>query len=106
MTDEFGDVTRLGADGRAKDVLRGDNFADDVVLGPDHAMWVNNDTEIDRFDAAGRVTRMLIGEYDTVDALTATSDAIWLADSGNPDRGSRPRLERIDATGARRAFAD
>jgi streptogramin lyase len=105
MTDEFGDVTRLAADGHAKDVLRGDNFADDLVLGPDRAMWVDNDTELDRFDAAGDVTRMRVSKYDTVNAITATSDAVWLANSGSGDR-DRPRLERIDATGSRRVFAD
>jgi len=106
MTDDYGVVTRLTAEGRTTDFLTRDDLADDLVLGPDDAIWVDNDTEVDRIDAAGRVTRLPVVEYGSVDAITATSDAVWVADSGNPGGGRRPRLERLDATGARRAFID
>src|SRR2546421_4133732 len=59
--DDYDGVTRLGQDGRAKHYLSDDDFADDVVRGPDGAMWVAGDTKVIRIDAAGRTTALAAG---------------------------------------------
>jgi virginiamycin B lyase len=107
MTDDYGGVTRLSPDGRTKDLLTSDSdYVDGIVVGPDGALWADDDTKIVRIDTAGGITSFELPHYSFADGITATRDAVWFADGGNIGAGYRPRLQRIDASGARRAFID
>jgi virginiamycin B lyase len=105
MTDEYRGVTRLSPSGGTRDFLtREEDFAADIVAGPDGSIWVADDVQVVRIDATGRVKRWRVGGYGVADAITTAGGAVWFANSGNIGGGYKPRIERVSANGAMRAF--
>jgi streptogramin lyase len=104
MTDEYRGVTRLSPSGGTKDFLtRDEDFVHDIVAGPDGSIWVADDLQVVRIDAAGKVTRRRAGGgRGFADAITSAGGAVWVADEG--DEGHRARIERLNAAGAKRVF--
>jgi streptogramin lyase len=95
MTDEYRAVTRLDPSGRTKDFLaRDEDFATDIVTGPDGAVWVAQGASVVRIDAAGQVKRRRVGGYGSVDAITTAGGAVWFANGGDTGAGYKPRIER------------
>jgi streptogramin lyase len=99
MTDDYGGLTRLGQDGHTRRFLGLDDYVNDVLAAPDGTIWTALDTGLVRIGSGGVTRSRVFG-----DALAATGDAVWVADSGNVDR--KPRLVRVAANGPRQVFVD
>jgi virginiamycin B lyase len=97
MTDAYGGITRLDPGGRVTNLMvTGDLPAEDLVRGPDGAIWFAAIETVGRLDRNGRAeiwrTRGLA--Y----AITAARDGVWFTDDGRPGRIERLRTGGVVAS--------
>lgn len=102
MTNEYGGVTRLAPDGRARSFLdRGDEYVRDLAPGPNGSVQAASDRGGVQVDTAGRLT--LLSEEVAAGAVASVGGVTWFAHE--VDGGHRASLVRVDAAGARPTFA-
>jgi streptogramin lyase len=96
-TDEYAEVRRLEPDGRTKTYSIGsDEYAADLVAGPDAAMWFAANDIVVRIDADGRQRSWRVGGIGLAQAITSAGGTLWLADVG--------RIDRVGTDGSLHAF--
>jgi streptogramin lyase len=99
-TGEYGGVARLDSTGHVKKFDVGqDEYAADLVAGPDGAIWIAANDLIVRIDAAGRRRSWHTGGDGLAQAITSFGGALWFANPGNPGR-----IERLGTDGSIRSF--
>ena len=102
MTDEYYGITRLDPDGRVTHYLDDYTYdtAEDIVVGPDGAIWFAGGGTVGRIDQAGTVASWPVGGFHLARAITAANGALWFtnySDSG--------QVERLSTDGAISAFS-
>src|SRR6476646_5367509 len=97
---KYAGVTRLDSSGQAKTFGIGqDNWAYDLVAGPDGAIWMATDAGVIRIYATGRQRHWNLSGGAWPLAITSAGGALWIADTAGPDR-----IDRVDTDGTQRAF--
>ena len=99
-TGAYEGITRLDPSGHAKTFGIGeDEFAIDLVSGPDGAMWAAANDIVVRIDAAGNRRSWHVRGFGLARAITSAGQALWYTNEGRPDR-----VERIDLDGSIHVF--
>ena len=100
MTGKYWGVARLSPDGHLKLYRKGlEDFAFDLTVGPDGALWFAGDQLIGRIDQAGHRDTWLTQGYGIPRAITVADGAIWYAAAFNATR-----IARIDTAGTIKSF--
>jgi streptogramin lyase len=96
-TDEYEGVRRLEPTGRIRTYgIGSDEYAADLVSGPDAAMWFAANDIVVRIDAGGHQSSWRVGGFGLARAITSAGGTLWLADVG--------RIIRVGTNGSRHAF--
>jgi streptogramin lyase len=99
-TGAYGGVTRLDPSGHARTYGIGqDEYAADLVSGPDGAIWVAANDRVVRIDSAGHRRSWRVGGEGLARSITSAGHALWFTNEGNPGR-----IERFGTDGSTRAF--
>jgi virginiamycin B lyase len=101
MTGKYWGVARLRPDGHLKLYRESlEDFAFDLTVGPDGALWFAGDQLIGRIDQAGHRDTRATEDYGIPRAITVADGAIWYAATFNS-----ARIVQIDAAGTTKSFA-
>jgi streptogramin lyase len=99
-TGAYGDVIRLDPSGHVHTYgIGADEYATDLVFGPDGAIWVAAYDRIVRLDNAGNRRSWPVGGSGLAESITSAGGALWFANSGNPGR-----IERLGTDGSIQSF--
>ena len=97
-TGAYGGVTRLDRTGHARTYGIGqDEYAADLVSGPDGAMWVAANDRVFRIAAEGRRRSWRVGGAGLARAITSAGGALWFTNDGTG-------VARLGTDGAIRVF--
>ena len=97
LADSYGGVVRLDSAGRSSERALAHTVAD-LVRGPDGAMWFAAYEAVGRIDRAGALKTWPEDALAVFRAITATSDAVWVANE------SAAAIERFTTGGRMKRF--